>query len=235
MSRYGTAIYHSELKHHGILGMKWGVRRYQNEDGSLTEAGKRRYGSAYKFVNGQGKQDVIYSDDKLNKRGLKTKNINQESFNEYHRKKKEESDIAYENMMKKNQQTIAYGNKLLKIVDMIDQDGSIDKDPKRSRRAAITGMKAYNKAFAKKGYDILDINSKGDIDWFLYEDQTPGMATVADLANQGYNKKQINALIEASYRNQDYDNRKSGMFGLSEGYYRLNDDYIEACIKNRQK
>ena len=30
------------LAHHGILGMKWGVRRYQNEDGSLTEAGKRR-------------------------------------------------------------------------------------------------------------------------------------------------------------------------------------------------
>ena len=30
------------LAHHGILGMKWGIRRYQNEDGSLTEAGKRR-------------------------------------------------------------------------------------------------------------------------------------------------------------------------------------------------
>lgn len=32
-----------ELYHHGILGQKWGVRRFQNEDGSLTEAGKRRY------------------------------------------------------------------------------------------------------------------------------------------------------------------------------------------------
>ncbi len=30
------------LAHHGILGMKWGVRRYQNEDGTLTEAGKSR-------------------------------------------------------------------------------------------------------------------------------------------------------------------------------------------------
>ena len=32
-----------ELCHHGIKGMKWGVRRYQNEDGTLTEAGKERY------------------------------------------------------------------------------------------------------------------------------------------------------------------------------------------------
>ena len=37
------------LMHHGIKGMKWGVRRYQNPDGSLTPAGEKRYGTIDNF------------------------------------------------------------------------------------------------------------------------------------------------------------------------------------------
>ena len=37
--------YSDELYHHGIKGQKWGIRRYQNLDGTLTDAGKARYGN----------------------------------------------------------------------------------------------------------------------------------------------------------------------------------------------
>lgn len=36
-----------EIYHHGILGMKWGFRRFQNKDGTLTEEGKKRYNSNF--------------------------------------------------------------------------------------------------------------------------------------------------------------------------------------------
>lgn len=35
-----------ELLHYGIKGMKWGVRRFQNKDGTRTAAGKKRYNSS---------------------------------------------------------------------------------------------------------------------------------------------------------------------------------------------
>jgi len=57
--------YSTELYHHGIKGQKWGVRRYQNEDGTLTPEGKKRYGSDHVITkdNWNSKRSQEYLND----------------------------------------------------------------------------------------------------------------------------------------------------------------------------
>lgn len=77
MEYYSNAEY---LKHYGVLGMRWGVRRYQNPDGSLTDKGKRHYAKGiakgfYKAETLERKRMNVDSFKKAQKLEKKQRNI----------------------------------------------------------------------------------------------------------------------------------------------------------------
>lgn len=95
-------VFSTELYHHGIKGQRWGIRRYQNPDGTYTEAGlkrlhkkdvrwaKRNYNKLYKTTYKKSKKEMKkFVKKDLNKRlSRKTKNGRESKtyINEYNRK-----------------------------------------------------------------------------------------------------------------------------------------------------
>lgn len=81
-----TEQYNKELYHYGVKGMKWGVRRYQNEDGSLTNAGKKRnHKVVAKYADAENKARTMAA-------RMKAQDKLEESFRKYAKSCKESTD-----------------------------------------------------------------------------------------------------------------------------------------------
>jgi len=74
----GTEYVDSFFAHHGIKGQKWGIRRFQNEDGTLTEEGLKRYGHDYD-KKGRLKRSAKKDDEKLIKDMRKVYDLHRKS------------------------------------------------------------------------------------------------------------------------------------------------------------
>lgn len=91
------------LMHHGVMGMKWGVRRYQNADGSLTAAGKKRFEKVSSNERLQKKQ----TKQALNVLKKKHKQFEKSKMNEYFAKKANKAKASFDDASYKKYMSLA--------------------------------------------------------------------------------------------------------------------------------
>ena len=92
----------NELYHHGIKGQKWGVRRFENYDGSLTYAGKLRYGRGLIRSNSRINRDISTGHHYYNK-------MKDTSLNEIFEKKKNRLSSDFEKDIQKDAKAVNKG------------------------------------------------------------------------------------------------------------------------------
>lgn len=152
-----------ELYHHGILGQKWGVRRFQNATGGLTAAGKKRYGIVESPEEREANHKKLYSmtdsgkTDALRRQALKNKAMGKTATPSKGQLKKEAKRVGKMYKEELNKGYINSGDKLEKYTgkkyyDLID---SIESS------AAKQAASRYVKEYGKLHVNQLE-NAKGD-------------------------------------------------------------------------
>ena len=184
------------IYHHGRKGMKWGVRRYQNPDGTLTEAGRKRINSSMSSnkihkrlkkairnargsQNGQANRFMVNTPIGKNSRKL----IEQDKEN----RKRYEASKAYKDWQKK------FDNLDKKYNDLYSKNGFIDLDEYDKEYKKIWDQKPkrnYNSLAFAKIYSSTGMHYADN-----YLEKGGKDLSIAYLKDLGYNQKQSEALV----------------------------------------
>ena len=151
-----------ELYHHGIKGMRWGVRRFQNKSGSLTPAGKKRYSDDNRKTQASGKGEKVFNALKKGANAALDKASDDNFFN---------SDSIFSEKSMKTQSRI---DRTRDAINSLDYKTLTSKDG--SKRLVDAGKK-----FLRDSLDDADDRSFFNDDWGTREEKKKRRDFIRDL------------------------------------------------------
>ena len=200
-----------ELNHHGIKGMKWGVRRFQTKDGSLTPAGKKRY-----VTTAQGVRNANAAAKAARKASLAESRVTDSGIGSYRRAMNKASAAANE----------ARRNSIAK-------DKAYNKQLREEKNAATkSAIKDYNKSFD----DWNKSQELADTKWNAVNEQykSLGKNRVTRIFNAARNKTDAAKAYNKSYnsweRSQNIADKK--WTEVSEKYKKTGRNRVERILNN---
>lgn len=184
-----------DLYHHGIKGMKWGRRRYQNADGTLTAAGRERYRNPDGTLTDEGKEDYAKRlTDSANEKNSWTR-----------RDKMRKTAMESEDIKNIYDANAAVQAAKQKVIDTnkYSEEFYSDKDLQTEYKAKA--LKAMNK---KWGYGLTDDEidrMRETDDVYLWEDwdQGEGNSFQLYLKDRGVDPKKQWQQIDTAYKEYD--------------------------------
>lgn len=237
-----------ELYHYGTKGMRWGIRRYQNKDGSLTPAGQKRRDKL------QAKLDKVTGADPKNtgKTRLKISDMTDEELGKYIARKRAEKD-AYgleRDIANMNPKTVSAGKKFAqnftekalspalaesgkklltgimnKAIDKALGDGGAEEIAKLKKEAEKSG---YMKQIAEANKAIRDAAKKPDDDMSALEKRAKEAGyeqTIANAEKAKHNARQSSILADKAAA--EYREKYGGIIDNAMNNSRLNNTPID--------